>query len=69
LFVKNAYKEALDASQATIKENVQQISSLKLTIVELMKRVESIEKENVVGNESVSIHCSYFNVHFYTLMI
>ena len=55
LFGRNPYKEALVASQLTIKENAQEISSLKTTIFELMKRVDAMEKENGINNESVSI--------------
>ena len=57
MFGKNSYKEAqLAASQATIvKEYAQEVSYLKATMVELMKRVEVVEKENVVENQSVTI--------------
>ena len=56
MFHKKSYKEAhLATSQATVREYAQEISSLKVAMVELMKPLESIEKEHVVKNQSVSI--------------
>ena len=55
LFGKNPYKEALAASQVTVKESGQEITSLKVAMSELMKRVEAMEKENKANNESVCI--------------
>ena len=53
---KKLYKEAqLAARKATVKEYAQEISSLKATTIELMKRVEAMEKEHVVNNQSVNI--------------
>jgi len=49
------YKEALDEKDSIIKDNAQEISSIKAIIFELMKRVEVVEKEKLVNNESVSI--------------
>ena len=44
----------LVVSQATMKEKTQEITSLKTTITELLKRVEDMEREHVVNKESVS---------------
>ena len=44
LFGKNPYKEALAASQVTVKESGQEIAYLKAAMSELMKRVEDLEK-------------------------
>ena len=55
LFGKNPYKEALAVSQVTVKESGQEITSLKVAMSELMKRVEAMEKENKANNESVCI--------------
>ena len=61
LFGKSTYKEALAVRQATVKEKIEEITSLKTTITELLKRVEDMERENVVNKESVS-------VQFFTLV-
>ena len=61
MFGKTPYKEALAVSQATVKEKPEEISYLKTTISELLKRVEDMEREHVVNKESVS-------VQFFTLV-
>ena len=55
LFGKIPNKEALAVSQATVKEKAEESTSLKTTITELLKRVEDMERENVVNKESVSV--------------
>ena len=55
LFGKNPYKVALAVIQATVKEKTQEITSLKMTITKLLKRVEEIEREHVAKKESVSV--------------
>jgi len=49
LFGKIPYKEALAVSQATVKEKIEEISSLKTTTTKLLKRVEYMEREHVVN--------------------
>ena len=44
----------LAVSQAILKEKIEEISSLKTTITELLKREEDMEREHVVNKESVS---------------
>ena len=69
LFGKNPYKEALAISQSMIKEDAQQISSLKIVIVELTKGVEVVEKEHVVRNEMLvsnsllSLQCTFLHIN------
>ena len=40
LFGKILYKEVLAVSQATMKEKIEELTSLKTTITELLKRVD-----------------------------
>ena len=61
LFGKIPHKEVLAVIQATVKEKTEEITSLKTTITELLKRVEDMEREHVVNKESVS-------VQFFTLV-
>jgi len=61
LFGKIPYKEMLVVIQVTVKEKTEEITSLKTTITELLKRVEDMEREHVVNKESVS-------VQFFTLV-
>lgn len=51
LFRNNTYKEALATSQARVKEYAQEVSSLKSSMLQLMKRLEAMEKEDVVDNK------------------
>ena len=53
-----------------VKEYAQEVSYLKSSMLQLMKRLEAMEKEHVVENQSVRIKlfCT-FNVHIYTLII
>ena len=55
LFGNIPYKEVLVVREATVNEKTKEISYLKTTIYELMKRVDAMEKENKINNESVSI--------------
>ena len=67
LFGKNTYKEALTGSQDMVKEYAQEISTLKASTVELMKRLEAMEKEHVVRNQSVSIkYLSLVSIYIFT---
>ena len=69
MFGKKSYKEAqLAASQETmVKEYAQAISSIKATMVELMKTVEAVEKEHAVENQSVSIKFfTYLSMYIFT---
>ena len=53
-----------------VKENAEEVSSLKSSMFQFMKRLEAMEKEHVVENQSVSIKLFYaLNVHLYTLII
>ena len=70
MFGKSPYKEALAVSQATMKEKTEEITSLKTTITELLKRVEDMERKHVVKKESVSVQLfTCLNIHIFTLMI
>lgn len=70
LFGNNTYKEALVASQARAKDYAKQVSSLKSSMLKIMKRLEAMEKEHVVKNQNSSINFFYaFNVHLYTQII
>ena len=52
--------EALVVIQAAVKEKTEEITSLKITITKLLKRVEDMEREHVVKKESVSF--KFFNL-------